>query len=86
MPANELLLEEIRRNFDVFETALPALMKEHARMYALMRHGEFVEFFDTAADANRAGMTLYEDDLFSIQEITNVPIDLGYFSHAIHRQ
>ena len=84
MPADQALMDELQNNFAVFEKALPSLLKEHRKQYALMRHGEIVEFFDTAADAVRAGRRLYPDDLFSIQGVTDRPIDLGYHSHAVN--
>ncbi|HEX7670179.1 MAG TPA: hypothetical protein VF395_11370 [Polyangiaceae bacterium] len=45
-----------------------------------------VEFFDTARDAFLAGQKIYADGMFSVQEVTDVPADLGFFSHALpHR-
>jgi len=30
-------------------------------------------------------MLLYEEDkLFSIQQVTKTPVDLGFFSHVVH--
>lgn len=49
-----------------------------------MRDGQIVEFFDTARDAYIAGQKVFEDDLlFSIQEVIETPVDLGFFSHAL---
>ena len=39
--------------------------------------------FDTARDAYLAGQKLYPDALFSVQEVTDTPADLGFFSHAM---
>jgi len=51
-----------------------------------MHDGEIVEFFDTAADAFRAGQRLYQDQGFSIQEVTDSEVALGSFSYAVpHR-
>ena len=79
----EALDHEIRRNFANFQQQLPSLLERHRGKYCLMRHAQLVDIFDTAGDAHRAGAHLYEDGLFSIQEITDQPVDLGYFSRAV---
>jgi hypothetical protein len=73
-------LAEVDANFAVFEQELPALLRSHPGKYALYRHRELIEIFDTWADACRAGRRLYPDDIFSVQEITDRKIDLGWFS------
>ena len=51
---------------------------------ALMHDGKIVEFFDTARDAFVAGQALFKPDhCFSIQEVIQGPIDLGFYSHAV---
>lgn len=75
--------EQVDRNYEAFVARLPALAKTHRGKFALMRDGEIVEFFDTPRDAYIAGCSLYKADrLFSIQEIVETPVDLGFFSHA----
>lgn len=48
-----------------------------------MRHGEVVEFFDTLSDAARFGARMFADEIFSVQEVAERRIDLGFFSVAI---
>lgn len=74
---------EVKRNYDAFMQQLPQLLVTHRGKFALMRDGSVVEFFDTSADAYRAGQKLYPDQRFSIQEVVDSPIDLGFFSHAL---
>ncbi|MHB8628615.1 MAG: hypothetical protein ACYDBJ_16595 [Aggregatilineales bacterium] len=74
--------EQIERNYRAFEQKLPSLTPIYQGKFALMRDGEIVEFFDTARDAYVAGQKLFTDQLFSIQEVVETPIDLGFFSHA----
>jgi hypothetical protein len=77
------LLEQVRANYSAFERKLPTLLTSQRGKFALMRHGEIVEFFDTARDAFVAGQKLFAgDQLFSVQEVIETPIDLGFFSHA----
>ncbi len=77
--------QEIRKNYEAFKRMLPSLAVSHPGKFALMRGGEIVEIFDTANDAYRAGMKLFEDGLFSVQEITEAPVDLGFYSHTVPR-
>ncbi len=76
--------DQVRQNYDAFVARLPSLLKSHAGKFALMRDGEIVEFFDTARDAYFAGLRLFnEEGLFSIQEVVEAPVDLGFYSHAV---
>jgi hypothetical protein len=75
---------EVDNNFDFFRKKLPELLqKEHGR-YALIRHREIAGIFDTLIDAVTAGKKMFADRMFSIQQITEASIDLGFFSHAVH--
>ena len=79
----DLLREQIERNYGAFEEQLPALVATQRGKFALMRDGQIIEFFDTARDAYVTGKQLFEQDkLFSVQEVTETPVDLGFFSHA----
>jgi len=75
--------DEIRRNYEVFLRKLPELIATHRGKFALMHQGLIVEFFDTVGDAYRAGRKLFQNQDFSIQEVTDSSIDLGFFSHAL---
>lgn len=75
--------EEIQKNYEAFKKMLPELMKEHRNKYALMRGGALIAVYSTAQDAAETGKNFYDDGLFSIQEITDVPVDLGFYSHAV---
>ncbi|HEY3233889.1 MAG TPA: hypothetical protein VGJ84_04200 [Polyangiaceae bacterium] len=75
--------EVARKNYEEFSKKLPELLPAHRGKFAVMRDGEVIEFFDTAGDAYLAGQKLYPDGGFSVQEVTDVPVDLGFFSHAV---
>jgi hypothetical protein len=75
--------EEVDKNYEVFQRLLPQIINEHRGAYALMHSGEVVTYFTTAVDARAAGEKLFPDGIFSIQHVTDTPIDLGYFSYAI---
>lgn len=71
----------IDANYTAFRKVLPEIMQRQAGRFALMRHEQIVDFFDTARDAVTAGEHLYEDGEFSVQEVMRAPINLGYFSY-----
>ena len=73
---------EVDRNYDAFVRMLSGIVNQHRDQMALMRDGAVVGFFDTPGEANRAGLHRFPDGVFSIQEVTDEPIDLGFWSHA----
>ena len=75
---------EVDRNFDAFEAALPSLLSSHRGEFALIRQGKVLSFHGTESEALAMGRDQFEDGLFSIQEITDRPVDLGFFSHAVN--
>ena len=81
---NESLQKEIDTNFEVFQKILPDLFPYEADRWALMRHGECVDFYDTLRDAETAGRAIYKDQIFSVQQVSDAVVDLGWFSHAMH--
>jgi hypothetical protein len=80
---NEGRREQISRNYDAFVRLLPQLVSEQRGKFALMHDERVVAFFDTARDAFVAGQQIHPDGMFSVQEVTDAPVDLGYFSHAV---
>ncbi len=48
--------EQVDRNYQAFQELLPALVASQAGKLALMRDAKIVEFFDTARDAQVAGV------------------------------
>ena len=73
---------EVDRNYDRFTRILNDLLREHRDQLALMRDGEVVGFYSTPRDALKAATTKFPDGLYSIQEVTDEPIDLGFWSHV----
>jgi len=73
---------EVELNYDVFTRQLSRMLRKHRNQFALMRDGKVVEYFSKPGEANRAGIERFPDFIFSIQEVTDEPIDLGFWSHA----
>ena len=79
---HEELQKEVDANYKAFRRMLPNLLPRHAKRWALMRHGECIDLYDTLRDAHLAGNRLYEDGIFSMQEVTTLVADQGWYSHA----
>ena len=75
---------EVDKNFEAFQKLLPELIETHNGKFALMRGEKIVQIFDSVHDAVVFAKEKYDDDLFSVQKITNQAADLGIFSHAVH--
>ena len=74
--------QEIDQNLEFFLRELPTIPAENQGKFALIRQQQIVAFYDTAADAVRAGNTQFPDKLFSIQQVTTVSTNLGFYSYA----
>ena len=75
---------QVDQNYDAFQRVLGAILLSHRDQLALMRDGEIVGYYDTPREALEAADAKYPDQIFSIQEVTDEPIDLGFWSHVAH--
>ena len=82
MSVSDLKQQEIDANYERFKAMLPDIIQLHRGKYAVMRHAKIVEYFDSARDALVFASHQYPDGLFSIQEVTDKVVDLGWFSYA----
>lgn len=76
--------KEIEENLVFFSEKLPDLLHDHRGRYVLLRHREIIGIYDTVADAKTTGDKFYKDGIFSIQKVTDEPIELGAMAHALH--
>ena len=76
--------QEVDDNYDSFVRMLDSIVDDHRDQLALMRAGAIVGYFDTPREALEAASALFPDGIFSIQEVTDEPIDLGFWSHVGH--
>jgi hypothetical protein len=72
---------EVDGNYVAFVSKLPMILHAHRDQLALMRGGEIVGYFNKPGEAYRVGLASFSDGIFSIQEVTDEPIDLGFWSH-----
>jgi hypothetical protein len=78
------LQKEITGNLEFFEERLPELLDGHRGRYALLRHRELIGIYDTVRDAKMTGDKFFSDGIFSIQKIDDTPVNLGFYSNAVH--
>lgn len=72
---------EIKKNFAAFKGWLPSLLLKYGYgKYALIRNQQLIDIFDTKEDAIKAAELKFDDGLFSVQEITDVALNLGFYS------
>lgn len=79
----ETLETEIALNYDVFQRMLVQLLPEHRGEFALIRHKKIVGFFKDPGAAYREGLARYQDELFSLQEVDDQPVEMGLTSLAL---
>jgi hypothetical protein len=73
---------EVDANYDYFVRALGGLLPDHLGQFALLKSRAIIEFFDSPGEAYRYALRHYGAQGYSIQEVTEEPIDLGFFSHV----
>ena len=75
--------EQVDKNYEAFVAMLPNILPIHQNKYALMKDGEVVGYYSTLEDAYMTANKFYHDQPFSVQKVTDIPVDLGFFSHAV---
>ena len=73
---------QIDQSDDAFQRALASVIVLHRDQFVLMRDRSVNGFYANAGEAYRARPTQFDDGLFSVQEVTDQPIDLGFHSFA----
>jgi hypothetical protein len=81
--SSEQIREQVDKNFEAFRALLPTILPIHQDKFALMRNGEAVGFYSTLEDAYMTANQFLRDQPFSVQRVTETPVDLGFFSHAV---
>ncbi len=74
---------EIDNNFDFFQRRLSTLLKDHHGEFALLKNKRIAGLYPGPGEAYRAGLALFPDEIFSIQEIEDRPAEMGLISFAL---
>jgi len=77
------LQNEIDKNLTFFLKELSKIPAHQKGKVALLRHQTITGYYDTIPDAISAGTQLYSDGVFSVQQVRNDPVNLGFYSYAV---
>lgn len=75
---------EIDRNFVYFVHHVTEFVDQHKGQFALLRGASVVSFHNTLLSAEEKAARTFADGLFSIQEVNDQPVDLGFYTYAAH--
>jgi len=78
--------QEIDKNFDFFQRTLGNYLPEYEGKFALLRDCDVIRFFDSPAEAEQVGEQEFDDGLYSVQQVSRAPADLGFFSYAFNQR
>lgn len=74
---------EIERNYAAFQDMLASLLPRDMGRYALFHDRQLAGVFDTPGEAARSGFARFGKAPYTIQYVTDEPVDLGFMSNAI---
>ena len=77
-----LYADQVDQNYEAFLEKLPDLMKNHAGSFALLHDCNVVDFFSNSLEATLEGAKRYGAEHFSVQEVTDEPDHLGFYSYV----
>jgi hypothetical protein len=73
---------QVDSNFDAFRSLLPELMRSAPGKFVLMHNGVVIEAHDTSVGAFLAGLDQFGDGEYSVQEVSDQPENLGFYSYV----
>lgn len=75
--------KEVDSNYDFFKTQIAQLKNDHLNEFALLHNKKINSFFISEDDAINVGTEKYGEGNFSVQQVNDNSIELGYQSHVI---
>jgi hypothetical protein len=78
----QTLEQQVDRNFEAFQAALPSLLPAHAGKYALLHKQKITGYFESSITAVIEGVRQYGYGEFSVQHVSERADDLGFYSYA----
>jgi hypothetical protein len=77
---------EVFQNYDAFVGDLPRLLQSHRGKFAVYHDHVLVKIFDSLSLALSYGDRVYGDKVFSVQEITEEPLEVGGGLYASNKE
>jgi len=75
--------QEVDENYREFVKILPSIIGLHMNKFALMKDGGIKGYFSTFEDASAAASQFITDGIYSIQQVSNAVVDLGFYNYAV---
>lgn len=75
--------EEVNKNYEFFKMQISQLKYDHLNEFALLHHKKISNFFIDEDDAIKIGIEKYGEGNFSVQQVNDNSIELGYQSYVI---
>lgn len=79
---DEKLDIEVQKNLFAFLPMLKNLLPDHEGHFALLRDQQISSIHTSLREALKKGYAEFADGLFSIQKVTDRPVELGMFGNA----
>jgi hypothetical protein len=77
MAMSDQVREQVNKNYPAFISMLPNIIAQHRK------DGQVIGYYSTLEDAYMTANKFYPNEPYSVQKVTDVPIDLGFFSRAM---
>lgn len=84
MATLEEIQQEVDNNYQFFLKEKSKIPSDLSNKYVLIRKAEFIEYFDSMDDAIKYAKKVYEDRLYSVQKVSDMPINLGFIGTLIN--
>jgi hypothetical protein len=80
---NNIQQEEVDKNWEAFQATLPSIIGQYRDKYALMKNQEILGYYSSPQDAKSAADSFIPDGVYSIQQVTEIAANMGFFNYAI---
>jgi len=75
--------EEVDKNWEAFQAILPSIIAQYRDKYALMKDKAILGYYSSPQDAKSAADSFIKDGIYSIQQVTDIAANMGFFTYAI---
>ena len=84
MSTIEEIQKEVDNNYQFFLKEKDKISNYLLDKYVLIRKEEFIEYFDSIDDAIKYAKIKYEDNLYSVQKVNDLPVNLGFMGNMLN--
>ena len=84
MSTIEEIQKEVDNNYQFFLKEKDKIPNYLIDKYVLIRKEEFIEYFDSIDDAIKYAKIKYEDNLYSVQKVNDLTVNLGFMGNMLN--